>query len=47
MRIWIIEDEQEEANAAKDYLTRIMREYYPNEKESLVIDYRLRRGFFG
>ncbi len=38
MRIGIIEDEQEEANASKEYLTRIMREYHPNEKESLVID---------
>lgn len=38
MHIGIVEDEQNEANIAKEYLTRIIYEHYPNEKESLVID---------
>lgn len=38
MRIVIVEDESEEANIAKECLTRIVAEHYPSEKSSLLVD---------
>ncbi|MBO6303892.1 MAG: hypothetical protein J6M62_02305 [Selenomonadaceae bacterium] len=38
MRIVIVEDESEEADIAKECLTRIVAEHYPSEKSSLFVD---------